>query len=371
MEKSGKINKVKKTGATALFLVNLAAEMAPLLDDAGLGRKKGVVIFVERSADIGIVQKYFADMGAVMCKNLTSPKWVQNNKVGLHLFQLYDRETENLKFLAEDDFSPSVLVHSILPDYLRNAEALVVINHEIEFHPEIVEKFIEFQQYIHKSPEFVQKNIRLFVSSKNYFRYKQYGELGLKLKASAEVYTKYYRETHNEDATERLENEFNSIIDELIENSECYSGEWDNSDTIRSLVATYLEENSKVQIGNVNEIEGKLAEANQRGEAILWDGQFYYFPEKVLKSACKPILDVVSFLDIKRELQMKGYLRCQNITGGNFTVKKTITNAFGCKTRQRFLVIRKDFFDLDGELTLAERRGTPCVLELPVESPAE
>lgn len=368
MEKSKKNGKMKKTGATALFLTNLAAELGPLLDDVGLGGKKGVVIFVEQSADIGVVMKCFVDMGAVICKNLPSSQCVQNNKIGLHLFQLYDKEKDDLKFLSEDDFSPVVLVHSILPDHLRSEESVLVVNESVKLATGMVEKFKEFQRYIHKNPRFAQNSLRLFVSSKNYLKYQQQGWLSLRLKASAEVYTKYYRETHNEDETESLEKQFDNIIELLMEYSGRYCGEWDNSDAVRDIVSDFLGKNQKIKIGNLAEIEGKLAEANQRGEAILWDEQFYYFPEHVLKLACKPMLDVVSFLDIKRELRMKGYLRCQNIAEGNFTVKKTVTNAFGYKTRQRFLIIRKDFFDSDGELTLAERSEMPCALELSVEN---
>lgn len=67
-------------------------------------------------------------MGAVPVNTLTVDKRkVRNNKMTLHVFRKYEKEAETLKFLAEDGFTPAVFIHSVIPNFLREAGNLIVL----------------------------------------------------------------------------------------------------------------------------------------------------------------------------------------------------------------------------------------------------
>lgn len=191
------------------------------------------------------------------------------------------------------------------------------------------------------------------------------------LEASVNAFCDFYGLDNTETETNGLRMYFRGMVEVLLERRECFSGEWDVLDAVRNVVEIYLEKNPQIKIGSKNLVEGELAEVNQKPQAILWDDDVYYFPERLFRCACGSLLETVSFLEIKREMMLQGFLRCHKISDGNFTVKKVIVNSFGCKTRLRFLAIERDFFDFDGELTLAERKGISCVLEPPMEKTAE
>lgn len=99
----------------------------------------------------------------------------------------------------------------------------------------------------------------------------------------------------------------------------------------------------------------------------MFDEEFYYIPEKILRKACESFRDSVSILSVKRALFDSGFLCCNDAKEGNYTVKKLLTNAYGCSFRPRFLKIKKEFFISGGSLGLEERRKK-CTLEISAEN---
>lgn len=371
MEFGKKISEVG-TSASALFLVDIMAEIRPLLEDAGLMQPGGLIVFSKNIGNISEIKRFFRRVGAVQCEKLTvSEGAIPNNKIGFHVHQKYDKEEPLLKFLAEGEFTPAVLIHSFIPEHLKESGHLIVLEGEVDFEDEDIQAGKSFKEFIHQKPEFLENSIKYFKNSEFYMRHKWDEETDIALEASAKIYGDFYRLEHTEAEAEKLHSCFRNMIGVLLEREERFSGEWDVLDAVKKVVENYLEENQQIEIGSKDAVEGKLAEANQKQQAILWDDEFYYFPEKVFRYACGSLLEMVSFLEIKREMAAQGVLRCNKISDGNYTVKKTIINAYSCEVRQRFIAIRREFFDREGALTLAERRETSCALELPAESPVE
>lgn len=371
MEKGKKNGKVGAS-ADALFLVDIMAEIRPLLEDAGLIQPGGLIIFSENIGAIDEIKHFFRRTGAVQCKKLAVPEGtIPNNKIAFHIHQKFDKEVDELKFLAEGGFTPVILVHSFIPEHLRDSCRLIVLERKLEFLDVDIQLGKSFKNFVHKKPEFLEKNIELFKSSEFYLQHKWDEEMDMALEASANAFCGFYRLEHTEEESEGLHTYFRGLVEALLEWEEHFSGEWDILDAVRNVIENYLEENAEVKMGSKDAVEGDLAEANQNSQAILWDDAFYYFPEKLFRYACGSLLEMVSFPEIKREMAEQGFLRCHKIADGNFTIKKTIVNVYGHRVRQRFIVIERGFFDLEGELTLAERRDVSCTLELSMENPAE
>lgn len=372
MAKSTEICKVINCKNNPLFLVSVMAEIQPLLKAYGLGLQKGIVIFLENSDYFNDIQQHLKQAGAVPCKSLTTSKRdIINNCVGVHIYDSYDKEAEIAKFLSEDGFTPALLIHSVIPDFLRDCENLVVVEENIDFQTTMWEVFENFQNYIHKSPRFIENSIRIFKGSEFYLKHQWKGPLNLALQTSAEAFLDYYRQSHTEMDTKTVRTSMHGMIEDLMAQAECCSGEWDNMDAVKMVVLDYLEANLEILIGERHQVEGALAEALRKDLAVLCDDTAYYFPEKVFRQACQPLFDMVSFGEIKRELKEEGFLDCNRTAEKNFTIKIMVRNAFGCNMRLRFLKIRREFFDCEGELTLQERRGTECGLELPMGEFAE
>lgn len=367
MEFGKKISEVGKS-ASALFLIDIMAEIRPLLEDAGLILPGGLVMITENIGGVGTIKRFFQQTRAVHCKKLTASEWAMaNNKISYHIHQKFDKELDSLRFLAEEGFTPVILLHSFLPEHLKDYGRLIVLQGEGDFQDGDVQAGKDFKDFIHKEPGFLENSIKFFKSSEFYLQHKWEEETNMALEASATAFCDYYRMNHAETETQRLHRHFHDTIQLLAEREECCSGEWDVLDAVRNVIEKYLMENQQIKIGSKDAVEGELARANQKFEAILWDYNMYYITEKVLKNACAPLLGMVSFLEIKRELRDKGYLVCNSIADGNFTVKKVVTSAMGSTSRQRFLQIRREFFDQDGGLTLPERRSMICRSELQIE----
>lgn len=357
--------------AYVLFLVDIMAEIRPLLEDAGLMQPGGLVIFSENIGSVGAIRRFFQETGAILQKKLTiSEGMIANNKIAYHIYKKIDKEEDQLRFLAEEEFTPVILVDSFVPEHLKDFGQLIVLEGRVEFQDEDIQLGKDFKNFIHRTPEFLENSIKIFKNSEFYMRHKWDGETDRALEASASAFCDFYRLQHAETEAEGLRLYFRGIVEALLERKECFVGEWDILDAVKKVVENYLEENQQIKIGSKDAVEGELAGANQKSEAILWDEKVYYFPENLFRCACGLLLDMVSFPEIKREMAKQGFLRCHKISDGNYTIKKTIVNSYGCKVRQRFIAIEREFFDVDGDLTLAERREWSCALELPVESPA-
>ena len=180
---------------------------------------------------------------------------------------------------------------------------------------------------------------------------------------AAEIFCSYFREKHDETQTRELRVILHQAIKQSLELAECYAEDLENADFIKKAIESCVDRNDGIKIGKIDEVEGELAKALQEEEAILFDEEYYYISEKILRKACEFFQDSVSILSVKRALLDSGFLCCNDAKEGNYTVKKLLTNVYGYSFRPRFLKIRKEFFMSGSSLGL-EERGRKCTLEI-------
>lgn len=363
MEKSAKTGNVICSGGNdeIFLLINITAEIHPLLKKAGIGLREGLVIFAENSDIYYKILQYLKNTGAEFCKNMGKLNSdVPNNKLAIHPHHRYDREEAIIKFLDSDGFMPTIIVHSILPVSLSGSENLIVVEGSVGFQSESLKKLRSFVDYIHKNPKLLKKYIKFYLTSELYLQSVSKIRLQIAMEASAEVFCCYLREVYDETQSSQTRTFLQRAIRDCMARADCCGGEWDVLCATKRAIESYLDANPQILIGSIDAVEGNLEKAVEKSEAILYDGEFYYFPECVLRRACEMIRDIVSFAIVKRELAENGVLYTNQIEGGNYTVKKTIFNSYGFKFRARFLKIYGEFFDEDGDLGLWERRNSIC-----------
>lgn len=137
----------------------------------------------------------------------------------------------------------------------------------------------------------------------------------------------------------------NSAIHALEESDrlrECF----DSDLAVRTCVLRTVEEGKVV----VHDIREKQNRENE----ILYNDDFYFISEQLLKKICAPLLETASFVQIKKELSNTGMLESNNVDG-NYTVKVCCFNSDTGKTQRfRFLKIHKEKLMTDEGLTLED-----------------
>lgn len=360
---------VENSDDAMMVLISVMAEIRPLLQDEELDFEQGFVIFAEDSAVCRQIQRFFKGVGTERCKTVGRSEWkIPNNRIGLHQYSLYDKEKEIFEFLYSENFTPIVLSNGMIPDFLKEGFNLIIFEQGITRPSLLLHAFQEFCNNIHTNPVLLQRQIRLCRTSE-FFKDDCENPFYLSMESAAEVFCNFYRENHDEAETGKKRLLFHQAIAHHLELAECYTEDLEATDLIKKALENYIDENSWVQIGRVEEIDGELTKAVERDEAILFDGDFYYLPEKIVRSACRPFRNVASILSVKRALLESGFLYCNNAKEGNFTVKKLLTNVFGYTFRPRFLKISKEFFQSNDSLGLEERRRK-CTLEISTENHA-
>lgn len=357
-------------GEEIMLLLGVMAEVRPILQDERLDFEDGLVLFCEGKAIYRQIQGIFKEAGAVHCKSVGKTEWkIPNNRMGIHNYDKYDLEHEIFQFLREEGFSPVIIVHGMIPDFLRRGSNLIVLDQGTGIQePLILNALQDFCSYIRSHPDLLQRQVRLCKTAE-FLQQTCQEPLYISLEAAAEVFCSYFRETHDETQTKEKRDSFHQVIRQSMELAESYAEDLENTDFIKKAVENYIDANAGIQVGKVDEINGELTKAIQREEAILLDEKFYYMPERILRKACEPFQNSVSILGVKRALLDSGFLCCNDAKEGNFTVKKLLTNVYGYSFRPRFLKIKKELFMSGNSLGLEERRRR-CTLEISTENHA-
>lgn len=359
-----------------LFLICAMSEIRPILQTDGLVPHHGIVMLMEDQTDTDILTDFLFKTGASICKTFNKPsKKIANNEIGIHTYSLYDKEEKTMEFLEMESFLPIVITCGAIPDFLKNGSNIFPVEKgtlkNLRSH-QMVKILDSFKAYARGNPHEIQKSLHFFKTSEIFFKHEMQMPLYLPLMAITDTFGDFYRCSHNESETEQMKIRFRNSVIHFCNLSENYKDDWDILETIKKSILAYVDDSPQILIDEIDKIEGALSEAIESDSAILYDTKYYYFPEKILRRACEPLLQTLSFPDIKLELKNSGFLYCNSTKTRNFTIKKLLTNAYGHTFRVRFLKIKKDFFISEYSLGLEERRtDAPCSLELLTKSIAQ
>ena len=356
-----------------LQLLSILAEIHPVLKYERLGLSEGILIFAENRDCVESVLYGLQEMGTAVCGAYRKNErdW-PNYSLMVHRLNSNVNENRIRAFLEEDRFTPAVAFYGIIPQFLYGKRNVLVFQQCVvdSRMPKIRKETDACRAFLRQNPDIWYREIKQFRTSMAYKKGHWSGPVFLALELAATVFCTFYREQHDEQETIAKRNYWTSLIEKFEGIAEKHADTDDVSDVVKRVVLAYLDKNSDILIGRINEIEGVLAKAVRGEKAILIDEDWVYFPEKIFRDACQTLLEAVSFPVIKNTLFEAGVLSC-NATSGNFTIKKVLTTVYGTSERKRFLKMKKDFFTAYDSLSLEERSVSACTSANSMVSHAE
>lgn len=264
-----------------------------------------------------------------------------NYEVIIHHYTHGDKKEKVLEFLNRKNGFPIVIVDGIVPDFLRNAEFIILLKPGERGVEMVREKYKKLRRYIIEECEYVRKNLQVLRQSKKYRQMKgnnEKKELFEIMMAVAEIWRLYEREKFQEEIAMTEFSQFCSFVDFVVLGMDRMSENYEVTEAVKEVLFHYVE-NNPVKFG--------LFSANFEGEEekrILFDGEYYYFFENDLRKMCHPLLRTVSFLQLKQEMYEEGMIVCHNTKSTNYTVNKVYYDSkTGKSVRSRFIKIPKEY----------------------------
>ena len=329
-----------------MMLLEIAAKIYPLIKDQELTPSQGVVAICANLAVESKIVDGMKSFGAVQSSNRKKESFLRNYK----LYFLKYRKMKNdaiFEDYLEDTSALKLVIGVLLPDSLCSeyAECLLIFDESIleqsEDEADAKTELTNFFEFSKKNSAIICRTIKLF---KQRIDMKE-RKVSLMLKAAACAWCEYFRETKTEEQTQQEKERLIKLVDRWINISENYL-EFDAvARTIGELFVDYVNSCDDIIIGTTDEVDSAMAKAIERRRGIFEDRDFFFVPEELLREACMPLLDSISFLSIKRELHKEGYLLCNNMKSCNYTTKVLITNVYGYSCRIRFLKLRRELFE--------------------------
>ncbi len=342
-----------------LFLVK--AELNFVLEKKGLGIDKGMIFLTENNSTAIFFQTLLKKAGAVEVKNLTSIQPVgRNYQLLFHQYNRYEKSENIQQFLCNRKFIPAIIVQGAIPENLQGLAFAIEINEEDVFainQEELGKEIEETRNFIRLNPEVILHELDCLKSSEIFLNRRLDSLLFNNLGAAANSYLLYFRNSHTESETLEKQKRMYEEIEYCVGRTEILSEEYDIIDTIRAATNRYFDNNEGYIIVDIEKVGGEAVKAVKESKVVLYDKKFYYISEPLFRKACSVLLDIVSFIKIKKILRDEKVITCNQTENDSFTIKKVFINVYGVPCRERFLKFEKEFFVNEEGLNLEERKG--------------
>lgn len=328
-------------------LLAMAAQIYPLLQDQELTPEHGLIALC---SNMEVQQRLMSTLRACGAAQIhiacMKERYLRNYRLHFGLYQKSLKEEKIINFL--DDVSVmKMLVGTMIPESLcgQYENGLLIFDESVGESSDVETAQGEtksFAAYARKNPAVIFRSMKLF---KQNIADGAERKIVLMFKATACAWCEYLREvTEQQQVCQEKERLFH-LIDKWVEMSEGYLDFDLLGRNIGEMFVSYVNAHADILIGEVDKVDSAMAQAIEQGKGILENRECFFVPEELLREACMPLRDAVSFLAIKRGLHEEGYLLCNNLKNGNYTTKLLVTNVFGYTSRPRFLKLKKELFE--------------------------
>lgn len=273
-----------------------------------------------------------------------------NHEMGVHHYRKSDREEELEDFLSQRNFLPVVIVGGIIPQILRYKG----YTFKFSMLPEEVLAFGDVYYYMKKvslaNIDYWFHEIKVLKKSKllNQYLDKNSDPFIHYMLAIAKIWWCILREKNDEKVAD-------TFLDALMLFSKKAQIDMDRlndfysvKDAVKNCTLKFILQN------NTPILEIYESKDNGARQCIYADQEYYYISDEFMKKMCLPLLETISFVQLKKEMQVEGMLVTDNVQG-NYTVKIQLYDAeTGLTRRLRFLRLQKTDFTSDEELLLED-----------------
>lgn len=353
---------------TQLRLISGLAFLRPLLRETGFDIDEGLVLLFDTKK---IAQRFLAEcvknVNAIEVGSLKKNVNAENFEAGFHIFRSSDDPDLLVDFLRDKDFLPVLISGGKIPTCL---EEPYIIRISFEFFDNIIHDFSEefngFRNYVIQNVSLVVQRIKTVNLSQPLEMAAVDNEEVLILQTFLAVGVIWYDFTQSVTPNQDFFNDFFWQCSAMVKKMRDFSDHVDLEDEIADLTFEYMENHPELQIISVEEVTDEGQKAIEACEAILFDDDFYYIPERLVKWICAPLLATKPVGVLKEELAKEGIIVC-NLDG--YTVKKKYWTVDGNSNRMRAIKFVKDMLITREGLALEElvfnkeEEEVSCILE--------
>ena len=352
------MEKNKRNKQIDILLLAVLAHIRFLLKCAGIELPHGIILFSANEHEQCSTIRHLKEFGAVECQlRGNAIPWYPNDKMVIVPFQKYYKEGIMTRFLACEEYLPVIAVSGVLPDYLQAYENIVMLK-ATDFNVDVEGKglYDNIISIIHKNAKRIQEIVDYSRATDILLQNDSKNMLQSSLEMTAIIIECLYHQNNENDEMYCSKEEFQQCIEEMCRVSGAFSEDCDVCSILRTNIYSFVDENDDIRIGGTDQIEGELGRALRDKRAILYDEKFYYISDELLKQASAEILKTISYPMLKMMLWKEGVISCNQVSEGNYTIKKLLFTAYGETMRPRFIKIKREMIDMGGELDLTERR---------------
>lgn len=324
----------------------------------GYGLDKGIILLTdddESAVFVRIKLKFYLE-AVEMKLNKKNEDQPLNYQMGVHVYNKFDNERDLIDFLEESSFLPVVIVGGIIPECLIGKAYIFRCNPTERDFAETKTTNQALTEWIKEHLNETKNVIRTTVKNP-YWDDMEHSDKGkYRLFYTNLVIVKKLQMLSEEKTPSEEVKAFSQKVFDSIKNMEYYEGEYDIRDAIKPC---FLKQIAKENVG-FEHFEKNIA-LDEIENKILYDDKYYYITEPLLRKLCAPLLESVSFLQLKHEMVKAGLVDCDGAGIQNFTKKKVVWSSDGHSERVRFVWMNKEPLMSEENLALEDIvEGKPC-----------
>ena len=330
----------------------------------GYGLDKGIILLTDNDESAAFVRtklKFYLE-AVEMKLNKKNEDQPLNYQMGVHVYNKFDNERNLIDFLEESSFLPVVIVGGIIPECLIGKAYIFRCNPTERDFAETKTTNQALTEWIKEHLNETKNVIRTTIKYPFGDRMEQsddgkYRILLANIEIVRQLQTRLsiHNGSPKEEAVEKLKKIRISAFN-AIKTMEYYEGEYDIGDAIGPC---FLKQIAKENV-SFKCLEKNIA-LDEIENKILYDDEYYYITEPILRKLCAPLLGSVSFLQLKHEMVRAGLVKCDGTGIQNFTKKKVIWCSDGHSERVRFVWMNKEPLMSEENLALEDIvEDKPC-----------
>ena len=325
-----------------------------ILQDAKLDIDQGIVVLLDSKSQARTFGRIFEEnLDGKTISKIKKRDGILNFEAGIYPLSGSESEDAVSDFMAEKRFFPIITVGGILPYYMRE-NSYVVRVHELDDMETFKQEYEKFRTYVIKNIDYMRKQLNYYKSLPEvccFDRRSDYYRVFKSIMAVGFIWYIYYKKTSTEEMTEQFWEQYKrycyKLVSEFREYQDCYEIETE----FTALTWKYLQSHMDVTLCKTEEVTITVRKAMSEDKVILCDREYYYFPEKLVKSICKPMLEIVSVGELKALLKSKGIILCND---EGYTIKKRFWMSSGVCDRMRAMKMKKEMLMSPGGLLLED-----------------
>lgn len=276
----------------------------------------------------------------------------ENYQIATCMDKKLEYEDDVLVFLDKEEFLPMLISSGMAPEFLD--DSYFVMRMEEKISDETIMEIEELKKWILSNLELVFSEIKTLIAMvENIDGISLDDPVLVIVFLIAGVWRQFFRtKLADEDFAEEWMLNFLKWGKKLLDERENLTGIYQSTEAVKHFLYKFIEEGNDVWIISLDEVK-ELGLDDIEENMIFYDDETYYVQEQMLKKICLQLTKVITFHQLKIELQNEGNLDCNELTKRNFTVKKSIDLGSDI-VRKRFLALKKEAFVSDDGQYLEE-----------------